>query len=300
MKKLLLIYNPGSGSGRIVSKLPGIVAEFEKAGYEVKLHGTSAPLDGQFFTAAHADGFSLIVAAGGDGTFHETVNGIRSSGADVACGYIPSGTFNDFAASLGIPKNAVKAARTAVSGNYAVIDAGSFNGGLFSYAAAFGLFTEVGYTAGMKAKRALGRFAYYLKVISDLKPSNYRGASVGARIEADGRRFDGEFVYGLVSSALTVAGTTSVLPREVSLSDGMLEYLFIRTPRSQKDITLIRNSLIRREFDPEIAVSGKASAVRVTTERPVSWTLDGEYGGQTGEAEISVIKHAVKIAVPAK
>ena len=55
-----------------------------------------------------------------------------------------------------------------------------------------------------------------------------------------------------------------------------------------------------RSFDPEVIISGKAPTLSVKTDKCVSWTLDGEFGGQTDTAEISVIKKAVKIAVPLK
>lgn len=300
MKKLLFIYNPGSGRGRISKNTEKIIGIFKEAGYDVTVRRTAAPLDCRDFIAEHAGEYSLTVAAGGDGTFHELINGLERSGAAVPVGYIPSGTFNDLAASLGIPKDPVKAARVAVSGSYMNIDSGSFNGSLFSYAAAFGLFTETGYETGETLKKALGHIAYYLKVASDMRPSKFEDCSHRISIEADGDIYEDEFIYGLISSSLRVAGAVSVLPRDASMKDGLFDCLFIKTPRTQRDITRLRDSLISRRFDPEISVSLKARELTLAFDRPAKWTLDGEYGGVTDRARLVCLPSSVRIAVPAK
>ena len=298
MKKLLFVYNPHSGKGKLGKYLSDIVCTFTQAGYDVTVHPTSAARDGQEYIKARAAEFDLVSVAGGDGMLHEMFCGIIGSGAGVPCGYIPSGTINDFASSLGISKTPEEAAKTVVSGNYADIDAGVWNGNVFSYVAAFGMFTDVGYSTDQKMKNAIGPFAYYLDVIRDMDIKNFRASSVHAVVNADGVQFEDDFIFAMAGSTKSVAGLTSLIPEDAEMDDGLLDYAFIKTPKNLIELDGIRNTLMLRTFDPEVMISGKAERITVKADRDVKWTLDGELGGQTGEAEISVIKKAVKIAVP--
>lgn len=81
----------------------------------------------------------------------------------IPLGYIPAGSTNDFATSLGIPKEMPKAAETAVRGKPFACDIGAFNQDYFVYVAAFGLFTEVSYKTSQEWKNVLGHAAYILE-----------------------------------------------------------------------------------------------------------------------------------------
>ncbi len=87
----------------------------------------------------NAKKYDLVVCSGGDGTLDEVVTGMEQSEVNVPIGYIPAGSTNDFANSLGIPKNMEEAARVAVNGTPFPCDVGGFNGDTFVYVAAFGL-----------------------------------------------------------------------------------------------------------------------------------------------------------------
>ena len=84
----------------------------------------------------------LVVCIGGDGTMNEVMSGLLDSGVDLPIGYIPAGSTNDFAASLGLSKDVLTAAKDIIEGTPKRLDVGSFNGRRFSYVASFGAFTE--------------------------------------------------------------------------------------------------------------------------------------------------------------
>ena len=298
MKELLFVYNPHSGKGKIGNSLSDILCIFTAAGYNVTVHPTSCACDGEDFIKEHAKEYQFIAVGGGDGMLHELFRGLIASGADVPCGYIPSGTINDFASSLNIPKSPKKAAKAAVSGNYKTVDAGLWNGGVFSYVAAFGMFTDVGYSTDQKIKNAIGPFAYYLDVLKDMDIKNFHNSSVHASLSVNGEEYEDDFIFALAGNTRFVAGLTSLTPEDASMEDGLLDYAFIRTPKSLFELDKIRNTLLTRSFDPDVIISGKAPSLTVKTDKPVNWTLDGELGGQTDKADISVIKGAVKIAAP--
>ena len=142
MKKLLFVMNPYAGTRRANKYLPEIISTFNRAGYEVNTYMTAGPGDGAQMVQRRAADMDLVVCAGGDGTFNETVSGILRGGADIPIGYIPCGSTNDFAASLGLPTDILQAARHIVEGEPVRYDVGRFGDRYFSYVASFGAFTR--------------------------------------------------------------------------------------------------------------------------------------------------------------
>lgn len=123
--KMLFVFNPNSGKVQIKNQLMKIIQVFSKAGYEITVYPTKAPLDGYQHIIDNEGKYDVIACSGGDGTLNETVAAIlKYKGEKPPIGYIPSGTTNDFAASLGIPRNMVKAAVNIVKGKRFPCDVG--------------------------------------------------------------------------------------------------------------------------------------------------------------------------------
>ena len=170
--KLLFVFNPKSGKGLIKDHLVNIVDIMVKADYEVTIYTTQSQGDAVRKVKEDAHKYDLVVCSGGDGTLDEVVTGMEQSDVNVPIGYIPAGSTNDFANSLGIPKEMEKAAEVAVSGTPFPCDVGAFNGDTSVYVAAFGLFTEVSYQTSQQMKNILGHVAYLLegvKRVFDIK-----------------------------------------------------------------------------------------------------------------------------------
>ena len=154
MKKMLFIINPRSGKEQIRSRLLEILDSFVKAGYGPSVYITQGPKDAEY-QAARAKTKELVVCSGGDGTLNEVVSGLMTITPEKRpeLGYIPSGSTNDFASSLGLPKNMRKAAQTAALGKPFLVDVGVFGKNrYFVYVAAFGAFTEVSYSTPQETK----------------------------------------------------------------------------------------------------------------------------------------------------
>ena len=114
MKRARIIYNPSSGRETAKRVLPDILAVYEQAGYETSAFQTTPePLSAQKEAARCCDeGFDLVIAAGGDGTVHEVMNGIAEKEYRPTVAIIPAGTTNDYARVLQIPRgNLVEAAK---------------------------------------------------------------------------------------------------------------------------------------------------------------------------------------------
>lgn len=148
--------NPCSGTKRANKYLTDIVETFTVNDYICTVLTTTKRGDGTLYAEKYAGKTDLITCIGGDGTFNEVVSGLLHSGRKVPIGYIPAGSTNDFANSLHLSKNIVKAARDIVQGNPVAFDIGSFNGRGFSYVASFGAFTKASYATPQNVKNALG------------------------------------------------------------------------------------------------------------------------------------------------
>ena len=154
MKKLLFIYNPRAGKGLLKPKLSDVIDIFVKAGYEVTVYPTQSYRDAYEKVRTYNVGeYDLVVCSGGDGTIDEVVTGMMRREEKDPIGYIPTGTVNDFANSLFIPKKILEAADVAVNGKAFLCDVGKMNEGIFVYVAAFGLFTDVSYGTNQNTKK---------------------------------------------------------------------------------------------------------------------------------------------------
>lgn len=292
-KKLLFVFNAKSGKGLIKNYLVDIVDTMVKADYEVTVYTTQAQGDAIQKVEKEAAKYDLVVCSGGDGTLDEVVTGMNRSEVERPIGYIPAGSTNDFANSLGIPKDMVKAAYTAVHGKEFPCDVGYFNGDTFVYVAAFGLFTEVSYQTPQHWKNILGHAAYILEGAKRLHDI----PSYVMKVEHDGEVFIDKFIFGMVTNSISVGGFRGMTGEDVKLDDGVFEVTLIKSPKTPLELNEILASLTKLIDDTDLIYSFKTSELRITTEEKVAWTLDGEFGGEHEELVIKNLKQKIQIMV---
>ncbi len=293
-KRLLFILNPFSGKAQIKNQLLEIVDIMVKAGYEVTVYPTQAQGDAIHKVEEEAEAYDLLVCSGGDGTLDEVVTGMMHRGLTMPLGYIPAGSTNDFATSLGIPKDMVKAANAAVTGKEFPCDIGSFNGDYFVYVAAFGLFTDVSYKTSQEWKNVLGHAAYILEGVRSLHDI----PSFRMQVEYDNTRLQDEFIYGMISNSTSVGGFKGMTGKDVLLDDGVFEVTLIKKPKNPIELNEIIASLINLVDDTDMVYSFKTDEVKFTANEDIPWTLDGEYGGAHAEVAVTNLCRTVKIMVP--
>ena len=293
MKKLLFVFNPFSGKAQIKNHLFEIVDTMVKAGYEVTVYPTQCAGDAKEKVQREAENYDLVVCSGGDGTLDETVTGLMNCAKKVPLGYIPAGSTNDFATSLGIPKDMAEAAAIAVNGEPFSCDIGSFNGDNFVYVAAFGLFTAVSYKTSQEWKNLLGHAAYLLEGIKSL----HEIPSFLMQVEFNNCCIQDEFIYGMITNSTSVGGFKGMTGNHVKLDDGVFEVTLIKKPRNPIELNEIIASLVNLVDDTNMIYSFKSKNVKFTAKKPVAWTLDGEYGGDHVEVEITNQMQAIDIIV---
>lgn len=292
-QKLLFIFNPHSGKGLIKNELAEIVDIMVKADFEVTIYPTQAQGDATRKVAEEAAGYDRVVCSGGDGTLDEVVTGMIRSDLHIPIGYIPAGSTNDYANSLGIPKGMVPAARTAVQGVPFSCDTGYFNGDTFVYVAAFGIFTEVSYKTSQQLKNIFGHMAYIMEGARHLMDI----PSVQMRVEANGEVFEDKFIYGMVTNSISVGGFKGMTGPDVKLDDGVFEATFIKSPRNPIELNEILACLGKLIDDSDLIYSFKTDELHVSSADEVSWTLDGEFGGAHKEVVIRNLKQRIPIFI---
>ena len=293
-KKLLFIYNPHAGKGKIKSQLSDIIELFVKHDYEVVVYSTKGKKDAKkiVIDCLKRQKYEYIVCSGGDGTLNEVINGIMNCENKPKIGYIPSGTTNDYAYSLKVPKNMLKATQVVLNEALLSCDIGSFNEEYFTYSAAFGLFTDAAYETPQYSKNMLGRLAYILEGIKRLP--NWK--SYRLDIINEDKVISDNFIYGMVTNTHSIGGFRGITGKGVLLDDGLFEAIFIKTPQNVSDLQSIINDLLKGKLNSDQIISFPIKEIYIRSEELVPWSIDGEYGGELQTVCIKNCKQAISIA----
>lgn len=286
MKKLLFIYNPTAGKGQVSDYLADILDIFAKEGWLVTVHPTQGKGDATRAARELAPSFDRVVCAGGDGTLSETVSGLMALEAPPLLGYIPSGSTNDCATTLALPRSPRQAAAVAAkTGIPRLSDIGRLNGAPFVYVAAFGAFTKVAYGTPQDMKNTFGHLAYVLEGIASLPTIT----PYHLKVEYDGKVIEDDFYFGMVSNAMSIGGMKPPNLQQVVLDDGLFEVSLVKKPVSLADVANGFQSLL--SLNPEDSgalIQFQAAHLVFTGQAPIPWTIDGEYGG---DQEVNVVEN---------
>lgn len=293
MKKVLFVFNPVAGTAKVKKNLFEIVDFYDQNDCLVTLCPARKMVE-------YADGqgldlhtFDLVVCSGGDGTLNLIVSFCQEKKLDVTIAYVPSGSTNDFAYSIGIPGNMDAALYNTLNGTVRRIDIGNFNGRYFLYVAAFGIFTKTSYSTPQKSKNLLGHMAYILEGIKQLSEiRSYHMKVMGCNIE-----YEGDYMLGLVTNSLSVGGFKNLLPREnIALDDGEFEVLLIQKPSNLTGMHGIISALLKEKLDDATYITFfKSPKVEIHAAGKIAWTLDGEYGGEEQDVEILNMEKRLEI-----
>ena len=295
MKRLLFIYNPHAGKELLKPKLSDIIDIFVKAGYEVVAYPTQSYRDAYRKVSEYdSDEYDLVVCSGGDGTIDEVVTGMMQRDKRDPIGYIPTGTTNDFANSLHIPKGLLRAADNAVNGTLFPCDVGKFNDDIFVYIAAFGLFTDVSYQTKQEMKNVLGHLAYVLEGTKRL----FNVPSYRIKVTHDGETLEDEFIFGMVTNSRSVGGFRNMIGKQVVFDDGLFEVTLIKTPKNPLALQEIVASLLIEQVDTKHMYSLKTGRITFESLEEIPWTLDGEFGGAHDEVTVENLNRQLRIMVP--
>ena len=322
--KILIIYNPKAGKGKIRKSIPEIKKMFNESGlspdfYATKCRGDATEAAKKYLKkycrdiSENADGFAgstrkhniYVVAAGGDGTLNEVMSGVLATGYDVPIGIIPTGSTNDFGYSLKLEGDPVRLASIVLEAilkddefkcDVATFKPDNDKSGKknITYTAAFGLFSDVSYATPQKLKNTFGHLAYIMYGAKNI----LKTSKIHARISCP-YIIDTDLLLGMIVSAKSVGGFRGITGSDVALDDGKHELLFVKWPAGPIKLlktighaigmVLKRPDALEKAKDLTVDYGIKIIKVKKATfefENPVSWALDGEDGGEHTEVTI--------------
>lgn len=296
MKKARLIYNPSSGREIIRRRLPDILELLETAGYETSCYATKGENDATEEAArAVSRGFDVIIAAGGDGTIYEVVNGMAEKKARPALGIIPCGTSNDFARAIGVPKSVNRSCRIIAAGKKERVDVGRINDRYFINIAGGGSLTNLTYEVPSKLKTLIGQLAYYVKGLEKL-PSVH---PFHLRLETrDKVVIDEEIMVFLIANSNSIGGFERLAPR-ADLSDGKFDCIVVKKSNLPDFIRLATLAVRGEHVKDSNVLYFQTDYVKATSKgnTKVQLNLDGELGGEL-PCECQVLPGHIEVFVP--
>ncbi|QDP39258.1 diacylglycerol kinase [Radiobacillus deserti] len=275
MKRARIIYNPTSGREAFKKELADVLRQLEQAGYETSAHATTGAGDAtEAAKLAVERKYDVVIAAGGDGTINEVINGLAEKEYRPKLGIIPVGTTNDFARALSIPRNIHKAVEVIIDGFSTPLDIGKVNDEYFMNIAGGGKLTELTYEVPSKQKTLLGQLAYYLKgieMLPSLKPIN-------VKIEYDGELFEDDIMLFLVSNTNSVGGFEKLAP-DAKMDDGVFDLLILKKTNVAEFIRIATLALRGAHLEDERIVHVTAKHIKVESDEKMQLNIDGEFGG---------------------
>lgn len=272
MKQMLLLVNPVAGLKKAAKHLSEIIEVFNRAGYEVRVYITAQEDDADRIAELMEQPLDLVVCCGGDGTLNTTVNVMLSRKHNIPIGYIPAGSTNDFANSLGLPADVVEAAKRIVHGTPNAYDVGNFPGRYFTYVASFGAFTKASYSTAQNIKNSLGHMAYVLEGIQEI--SKIRKWHL--KLETDTEVLEDDYLFGAVCNSTSVGGILTLNPKLVDMGDGKFEVLLIRAPKNLSEVGECIAALKAQTYDCGMITFRSTGRIQITTGAEMLWSLDGE------------------------
>ena len=275
-KRARIIYNPTSGKELFKRTLPDVLIKLEKAGFETSAYATEKI--GDATTEAKRcliQDYDVLIAAGGDGTLNEVINGIAEHPNRPKIGIIPMGTVNDFGRALHLPNDIMSAIDVIIEGHSTRVDIGKMNSRYFINLAAGGQLTQVSYETPSRLKSIVGPFAYYIKGFEMLPQMK----AVDIRIEYDDEVFQGEALLFLLGLTNSMAGFEKLVP-DAKLDDGYFTLIIVEKA-NLAELGHIMTLASRGEHikHPKVHYK-KAKSINISSFIDMQLNVDGEYGGK--------------------
>jgi diacylglycerol kinase (ATP) len=308
-----IIVNPYAGRWKAQAAIPDIERACQEIGLDYELVVTGGPGHGiELAREAALAGFSPIVAAGGDGSVSEVVNGLmQAAGACVEpfgyaqdkhsrsdevtgpFGVIPLGSADDFADMLGLEKEVETACRVILAGQTRVIDVGCVNGRFFDNNAAIGLEPMVTITqAAMKWVKGTPRYVLAaLKTILGLKPWHMR-------LTWDDGEYEGPVTLVSVGNNRRTGGAFWMTPR-AEPDDGYLDFVFTRGLGRLKLLRLLPTTFDGRHVERPEVTYVRTTRLTIECDPPTPIHADGElFDLSATHIEYTILPGRLRLIVP--
>jgi diacylglycerol kinase (ATP) len=295
-----IILNPYAGRWLAQAKKDELEVALKDAGLEYELDVTSGPGNAiELARQAVSQGFNPIIAAGGDGTYSEVVNGIASANGNdgsITFGVIPLGSANDLVDNLNLPKDIPAAVQVIADGHTRMIDLCQVNDRYFDNNAAIGLEPYITLIQ-QRLKRLKGSFRYMTATLLGVKDKPQWNMS----LEWEGGSYDGPVTLVTVGNSPRTGGVFYMTPHADPF-DGLLTFVHGFMPTRRKILTLLPRTMNPGEGSyvehPDIHEIS-SPWLKVSSEQPTPAHADGEiFSEQIHDLEYRVIPQSLPILMP--
>lgn len=287
-QRALVVANPIAGRGRARARAEALAEGLAARGVQASLHFTQGRGDGARAIQAARDEIDLAVSVGGDGTLAEVLSALPTP---VPVAVLPMGTANVLAQDLGLPRSVEGVLAAIDGGRLQALDTASVDERLSFLVTGIGIDGEIVRDVEARRRGPITKTFYLRSVLRTLWSHREPRLSV----EVDGEPLQGTFGWVLVSNVVGYGGFMRLSPERV-LDDGRYEvFLFPRGTRR----ALVRYGLagVLRRLPGRCARMLRARVVRVRSEEPVAYEVDGDYGGTT-PVEVAVRPERHRLIVP--
>lgn len=294
MERIKFIINPSSGRQLMDRKIDSLIKKLLNDGYVVGKYYTKGKDDAVNETMRTCkSGFDLIVVCGGDGTVNEVVKGLMLSEKKIPFTIIASGTVNDFAKYLKLPRSITGIYELIRRKKVISIDVGRIADNYFVNVAAGGLLTSVAHTAQPEMKAILGRTAYYLEGLRELMIDRLEPIKV--EIKTPEFVLEEDILLFLISNSSSIGGFKKLAPT-AEIVDGLLDVVIIKKAEIGELANIFLSVFTGKHVNHPKVIYFKAESIEINSDNNVTIDIDGEYGGKL-PAKFDVIQNAVEILV---
>lgn len=289
---VLLLYNPRSGTRSFQAQLDYVIDRFQTAGMQVIPYRMNdmERLD-RFLAAQDYSNIAKIVISGGDGTVHQVVNAMVRNRINCPIAIFPSGTANDFAQYLGIPRDVEGMTDFAISDHVLKCDLGRANEMYFINVASFGNLVDISQRVNEQTKNVLGILAYYIKGIEEFPKLK----SFHAKIVADDIVIDEQIYFALVMNGKSAGGFRKLAPFS-DVTDGLFDLLVFKKCPILELMPLLIQVWNGEHPKSDYIQYVQAKKVTALCDERVSSDLDGETGPNL-PLEIEMLHGCLEVCV---
>lgn len=291
LRRAMVIENPAAGSEGSHRLVKQVTYQMRRLGWSVETQCSSYRGHATDLAATAAtEKRDLVVAAGGDGTINEVVQGLV--GSQTALGVIPVGTVNVWAQEIGLPRSPEMLAALLAAGPRRTVDLGLAGDRYFLLMAGIGLDAAIVAGVDIGLKRRVGRWAYAASVIR--QAAGARGDLV--RVELDGVVEQHRLFMLVVGNTRRYAGYFQITP-EAQVDDGLLDICIV--PGNRFATSLPQVAAVLTGLDPlrKRLIYRRARKITVTAERALHLQVDGDVAGFS-PVTIECVHRALTVVLP--
>lgn len=294
MKKVKVIYNPSSGRQLINKRIDLVCKILMDNGYVVGKYATRGKDDATNEVVKCCMGdWDIIIAAGGDGTVNEIATGIVKGGRKIPVGILSSGTVNDFANYMNLPKSVHEFCNMIIEGKTVDVDLGKVNERYFVNVAAGGILTNVAHQVPSELKTLLGRMAYYIEGLKEIPKQKFKPVTI--KLESKEYTEEEDVLLFLISNTSSIGGFKKLAP-QAKVEDGYLDCIIIKKSEIQEIVSIFINIFKGEHINHPNVLYFKTKKIKIESDSQIHIDIDGEYGGEL-PAVFEVLPNSFRIFV---